>query len=155
MPNSDQNSDAFKLADLTFHLLAHCRDKEIRFAEKHGLTQAEFRCLRYFGTTECMSNKQISQRMNLTPGRLTRIIDSLINKKYMMREIDSGDRRFMRVNLSENGISLVQKLNNDYADIHRDILSGIEVHQQKPLLAAMSNLVSALNKHGQRNLYSD
>jgi DNA-binding MarR family transcriptional regulator len=155
MPNSDQNSDAFKLADLTFHLLAHCRDKEIRFAEKHGLTQTEFRCLRYFGTNECMSNKQISQRMKLTQGRLTRIIDSLINKKYMMREIDSGDRRFMRVNLSENGISLVQKLNNDYADIHRDILSGIEVHQQKPLLAAMSNLVSALNKHGQRNLYSD
>jgi DNA-binding MarR family transcriptional regulator len=155
MPNSDQNSDAFKLADLTFHLLAHCRDKEIRFAEKHGLTQTEFRCLRYFGTNECMSNKQISQRMKLTQGRLTRIIDSLINKKYMMREIDSGDRRFMRVNLSENGISLVQKLNNDYADIHRDILSGIEVHQQKPLLAAMSNLVSALNKHRQRNLYSD
>ena len=152
MSKTDQNSDAFKLADLTFHLLAHCREKEIRFAEKHDLTQAEFRCLRYFGTYECVNNKQISERMKLTPGRLTRIIDSLINKKYMMREIDQGDRRYMRVNLSEHGILLVKSLNNDYANIHRDILSGIEADQQKPLLTAMSNLVSALKEHGQRNL---
>lgn len=143
MPVTDLNSDAFKLADLTFHLLAHCKEKEIRFAEKHGLTQAEFRCLRYFGANDCMSNKQISEKMKLTAGRLTRIIDSLIIKNYMIREIDQSDRRYMRVNLSENGISIVKQLNNDYAEIHRDILSGIELKQQKPLIIAMSRLVSA------------
>lgn len=143
MPVTDLNSDAYKLADLTFHLLAHCKEKEIRFAEKHGLTQAEFRCLRYFGANDCMSNKQISEKMKLTPGRLTRIIDSLIMKNYMIREIDQSDRRYMRVNLSENGISIVKQLNNDYAEIHRDILSGIELNQQKPLITAMGRLVSA------------
>jgi hypothetical protein len=50
----------------------------------------------------------------------------------------------MRVNLSKNGLSIVQKLNNDYVDIHRDILSGIESHQKKPLIAAMTNLVAAV-----------
>ena len=144
MPETDQKSDASKLADLTFHLLTHCREKEIRFAEKHGLTQAEFRCLRYFGRNECMSNKEISERMKLTPGRLTRIIDSLIVKNYMMREIDVKDRRFMRVNISESGIIILEQLNNDYVDVHRDILSGIEMHQQKPLIDAMSHLVSVL-----------
>jgi MarR family transcriptional regulator, 2-MHQ and catechol-resistance regulon repressor len=144
MPDTDQKSDAYQLADLTFHLLTHCREKEIRFAEKHGLTQAEFRCLRYFGTNECMSNKEIAERMKLTQGRLTRIIDSLIVKNYMMREIDPGDRRFMRVNLSENGNIILEQLNNDYVDVHRDILSGIEMHQQKPLIDAMSYLVSVL-----------
>jgi DNA-binding MarR family transcriptional regulator len=144
MQNTNQNSDANKLADLTFHLLAHCREKEIRFAEKHGLTQAEFRCLRYFSTNECMNNKQISERMKLTPGRLTRIIDSLIAKRYLKRKIDPTDRRYMRVNLSGNGIIILKQLNNDYAAIHRDILSGIELHHQKPLIIAMNHLVSAL-----------
>ena len=144
MPYTNKNSDAVKLADLTFHLLAHFREKEIRFAEKHSLTQAEFRCLKYFGANECMSNKQIAERMKLTPGRLTRIIDSLIIKKYMMREIDPSDRRFMRVNLSKNGNSLLAQLNSDYINIHRDILAGIESHQQKPLITAMSHLASAL-----------
>ena len=144
MPQTDKNSDAFKLADLTFHLLAHFREKEMRFAERHDLTQAEFRCLKYFGTNECMSNKEIAERMKLTQGRLTRIIDSLIVKNYMMREIDHTDRRFMRVNLSKNGNSLLAQLNSDYVDIHRDILAGIASHQQKPLIAAMSNLVAAV-----------
>ena len=144
MPETDQKSDATKLADLTFHLLAHFREKEIHFAEKHDLTQAEFRCLKYFGSNECMSNKQISERMKLTPGRLTRIIDSLILKNYMAREIDATDRRYMRVNLSENGNSLLAQLNSDYADIHRDILDGIELHQQKPLITAMTSLVEAV-----------
>ncbi|MDR3666463.1 MAG: MarR family transcriptional regulator [Ignavibacteriaceae bacterium] len=144
MLQTDQTSDACKLADLTFHLLAHFREKEIRFAETHGLTQAEFRCLKYFGANECMSNKQISERMKLTPGRLTRIIDSLIEKNYMMREIDKSDRRYMQVNLSVNGNIILQRLNDDYINIHREILSGIELDQQKPLITAMSHLVSAL-----------
>jgi DNA-binding MarR family transcriptional regulator len=144
MPDTNKNSAAIKLADLTSHLLVHCREKEIRFAEKNGLTQAEFRCLRYFSTNECMNNKQISAKMKLTPGRLTRIIDSLIFKKYMTRKIDKSDRRFMRVYLSQKGISIVQQLNNDYVDVHQDILSGIDLHQQKPMIIAMSRLVAAM-----------
>jgi MarR family transcriptional regulator, 2-MHQ and catechol-resistance regulon repressor len=144
MPETDQKSDASKLADLTFHLLAHFREKEIHFAEKHDLTQAEFRCLKYFGSDEYMSNKEIAERMKLTQGRLTRIIDSLIIKNYMAREIDHTDRRFMRVNLSESGNSLLAQLNSDYVDIHRDILDGMESHQQKPLIDAMTNLVAAV-----------
>ena len=41
---------AERLANLTFSLLANCQEKEIRLAEIHDLTQAEFRCLRLFGT---------------------------------------------------------------------------------------------------------
>lgn len=144
MPETNKNSAAIKLADLTSHLLVHCRNKEIRFAEKNGLTQAEFRCLRYFGTNECMNNKQIAAKMKLTPGRLTRIIDSLIIKKYMARKIDKSDRRYMRVYLSKQGLSVVKQLNNDYINVHRDILSSVNLNQQKALITAMNSLVLAL-----------
>jgi DNA-binding MarR family transcriptional regulator len=144
MLQTNNNSDAFQLADLTFHLLAHFREKEVHFAEKHDLTQAEFRCLRYFGSDEIMSNKEIAERMKLTQGRLTRIIDALIVKNYMMREIDPTDRRFMRVNISVSGETLLEQLNSDYVDIHRDILAGIELDQQRPLIDAMTNLVAAV-----------
>ena len=128
MLDTNKNSDAKKLADLTSQLLGYYRENEIRFAEKNGLTRAEFRCLRYFSTNECMNNKQISAMMKLTPGRLTRIIDSLVSKKYMTREIDNSDRRYMRVYLSQKGISVVQQLNNDYIAVHRGILSSMKGH---------------------------
>jgi len=144
MSDINNNSDASKLADLTFQLLSQCLEKEHRLAEHHGLTQAEFRCLRLFGTTECLNNKQIAERMGLSPSRLTRIVDGLVKKQYMDREIEPNDRRNMRVTLSHKGVNIVKQLNNDYVNIHREILNEIEVDQHEPLITAMDHFLSAL-----------
>ena len=138
--------EAVQLADLTFKLLANCQEKEARLAEQQGLTQAEFRCLRLFGTEESSNNKQIAKRMNLSPSRLTRIIDGLVRKNYLIREIDPNDRRNMKVTLSRQGILIVQQLNNAYVNIHKEILTDIDQVQHKPLITAMTHLLSALEK---------
>ncbi len=138
--------EAVQLADLTFKLLANCQEKEARLAEQQGLTQAEFRCLRLFGTEESSNNKQIAKRMNLSPSRLTRIIDGLVRKDYLIREIDPNDRRNMRVTLSRQGVLIVQQLNNAYINIHKEILTDIDNVQHKPLITAMTHLLSALEK---------
>lgn len=138
------NSTAERLANLTFNLLANCQEKEIRLAELHHLTQAEFRCLRLFGTDENLNNKQIAERMKLSPSRLTRIIDGLVKKGYINREIDPNDRRNMRVTLSRKGKQLVRQLNKAYIDIHNEILEDIDVSQHEPLITAMDHLLTAL-----------
>ena len=140
------NSTASRLANLTFSLLANCQEKEVHLAELHGLTQAEFRCLRLFGTDESLNNKTIAERMNLSPSRLTRIIDGLVEKRYIRRQIDSSDRRNMKVNLSKKGKSLVQQLNKAYVDIHQEILMDIDPSQHEQLIIAMTHLLEALEK---------
>jgi len=142
----ETNSTASRLANLTFSLLANCQEKEVHLAELHGLTQAEFRCLRLFGTDESLNNKTIAERMNLSPSRLTRIIDGLVKKFYIRREIDSNDRRNMKVNLSKKGKSLVQQLNKAYVDIHEEILLDINPSQHEQLIVAMTHLLEALEK---------
>jgi MarR family transcriptional regulator, organic hydroperoxide resistance regulator len=142
----DTNSTASRLANLTFNLLANCQEKEVHLAELHGLTQAEFRCLRLFGTDESLNNKTIAERMNLSPSRLTRIIDGLVKKEYIRREIDPNDRRNMKVNLSSKGKSLVQQLNKAYVDIHYEILQDIDPSQHEQLIVAMTHLLEALEK---------
>lgn len=142
----ETNSTASRLANLTFSLLANCQEKEVHLAELHGLTQAEFRCLRLFGTDESLNNKTIAERMNLSPSRLTRIIDGLVKKKYIRRDIDPNDRRNMKVNLSKKGKSLVQQLNKAYVDIHEEILLDIDPSQHEQLIVAMTHLLEALEK---------
>ncbi len=137
---------AGQLADLTFSLLASCQEKESRLAAQHGLTQAEFRCLRLFGMGESLNNKKIAERMGLSASRLTRIIDGLVAKNLMQREINNADRRNMRVYLSEQGIEIVQQLNRTYVDIHKEILCDIDESQHQPLINAMTNLLSAIQK---------
>jgi len=142
----ETNSTASRLANLTFSLLANCQEKEVHLAELHGLTQAEFRCLRLFGSDESLNNKTIAERMNLSPSRLTRIIDGLVKKRYIRRNIDSNDRRNMKVNLSTKGKALVQQLNKAYVDIHEEILLDIDSSQHEQLIVAMTHLLEALEK---------
>ena len=146
MSNNNAPAEATQLADLTFKLLANCQEKEARLAEQHGLTQAEFRCLRHFGNEESTNNKQIAKKMNLSPSRLTRIIDGLVRKNYISREIDSSDRRNMRVTLSKQGTLIVRQLNDAYINIHSEILQEIDEPQHRPLITAMTHLLSALEK---------
>jgi len=141
-----KNDTAERLANLTFSLLANCQEKEERLAEIHHLTQAEFRCLRLFGTDETINNKKIAERMGLSPSRLTRIIDGLVGKDYISREIDPDDRRNMRVMLSRRGRHLVNQLNKAYVQIHDEILQDIEKSQHEPLITAMQHLLEALEK---------
>lgn len=141
-----ETENAARLADLTFKLLANCQEKEARLAEKYGLTQSEFRCLRLFNKKDILNNKQVAERMNLSPSRLTRIIDGLVAKEYIIRQIEPSDRRNMKVELSKRGKVIVQKLNDAYVNIHKEILEDIDKQQHKPLINAMENLLVALQK---------
>ena len=146
MKTSDKYRTAANLANLTFNLLAICQEKEARLAKKHGLYQAEFKCLRQFGAYESVNNKQISKQMNLSPSRLTRVIDGLVRKGYMQREIDKSDRRAMKITLSEKGNILTEKLNKDFIDIHYEILQDIDTSQHDSLITAMEHLHSAIER---------
>jgi len=140
------NQTAERLADLTFSLLARCQEKEAWLAEEHDLFQAELKCLRLFGADENLNNKEIAKRMDLSPSRLTRIIDGLVRRRYMQREIDPKDRRNMRVFLSRRGKILTNKLNKAFIDIHYEILQDIDVSQHEPLITAMEHLSYAIEK---------
>ena len=145
------NKAADRLANLTFNLLARCQEKEAWLAEKHGLFPAEFKCLRLLGSDESLNNTQISKRMKLSPSRSTRIIDTLVQKGYMKREIEQDDRRNMRVFLSRRGKILTNKLNKAFIEIHSEILKDIDVSQHEPLITAMGHLQLAIEKWLQKS----
>lgn len=146
MKQAETEKNAEQLANLTFSLLSICQQKENIFAQQYGLTQAEFRCLKLFDKDEIINNKTIAERMGLSASRLTRIIDGLVAKGYTEREINPEDRRNMNVNLSKKGVQLVQKLDNAYVNIHKELLEHIEDSQHKPLINAMKNLQTAMEK---------
>jgi DNA-binding MarR family transcriptional regulator len=137
---------AESLANITFNLLARCQEKEARLADAHKLLEAEFKCFRLMGSGESLNNNELAKRMKLSPGRITRIIDGLVEKGYMQRKIDKADRRNMILSLSKRGKNLTNKLTNAYIQIHKEILQDIDISQHKALLTAMEQLHSAVER---------
>ena len=146
MKTKNVNKNAEKLGNLTFNLLARCQAKEAHLAEQNSLLEAELKCLRLLGSEESHNNKYISERMNLSPSRLTRIIDGLVRKGYVNREIDKEDRRNMKISLTSIGENLANEINKAFIDIHKDILEEIDISQHESLLTTMGNLQSAVEK---------
>ena len=50
----------------------------------------------------------LAKELELSPSRLTRVLDSLENRKLIIRELSSSDRRSMKVSLSESGREMVE-----------------------------------------------
>jgi DNA-binding MarR family transcriptional regulator len=141
-----EKQKAKHLGNLIFEILPICQKKEEELAEGHGLFHTEFKCLRLFGVDENMNNKEIAERMRLSPSRLTRIMDGLVKKGYMKREIDKSDRRNMTISLSRKGKILTNKVNDAFIDIHSDILKEIETSKHEPLINTMEHLDRAVEK---------
>ena len=134
------------LGNLIFEILPICKKKETELADEHGLFQAEFKCLRLFEVDGNMNNKEIAKRMRLSQSRLTRVMDGLVKKGYMKREIDNSDRRNMKLSLSRRGKNLTNKLNDAFIEIHSEILQDIDISQHESLITNMEHLHSAVEK---------
>ena len=143
--------NAERLGNLIFEIIPICEEKESSIADKHGLLHAELKCLRSFGVNESINNKEIAERMHLSPSRLSRIMDGLVKKEYMTREIDKGDRRNMKLSLSRKGKILANKLNNEFVEVHAEILKGIEISKHESLIDTMGHLNIAVEEWLQKS----
>lgn len=128
-PNVDQH--AAKLASLVFDLLANCQEKETRMAAVHGLTHSEFRCLRFLKDMPEATNKKLAEKMDLTPGRLTRILDGLARKKFMSRKPRVNDRRTVEIQLTSKGNALLERLEIDSIQAHKEILESMSIPHEE------------------------
>lgn len=132
------------IAELTFELLANCQEKEERLSEQLSISVPEFRLLRMFRGEKQLPVKTLVERINLSGSRLTRILDSLEKKGYLIRSIDVTDRRSIIVTLSKRGMELTSRLEETYLKFHQDMLKGIPENLHEPLIQGLQNMLISL-----------
>ncbi len=52
---------------------------------------------------ESVSSNELASRNRLSPSRISRIVDDMIEKDLLLRTEDSGDRRFTKLSLTKTG----------------------------------------------------
>lgn len=89
--------------------------------EKHGLTAQQFNILRILrGAGEPLSTLQIRQRMLDKMSDTSRIVDRLIIKGLVKKNISKIDKRLVDVSITEKGKKLLLKL-----DGHQDEMDAV------------------------------
>ena len=140
--------EAEKLADLTFELVDRCHEKQQIIAGTVGVTVAEFKVLRAFGTDSRLAGMDLSERVGLSGSRMTRILDGLVLKKLVQREIGAKDRRTMEILLTDEGKRITQKLRRSYISTHVNIMQFLPEGVEESVILAMEKLRDAMRLWG-------
>ena len=138
------DSTAKRMADLTCEMAKTCNKKEIQFAAAFNLTPAEFKFLRLFSDVHTLPIKKISAILDLTPGRITHIINSLENKNLIKRRQDDTDKRNVFIDLTTVSKPFINNLQKNHILIHKKILESITPEKRDLVIAAMEEVISAL-----------
>jgi DNA-binding MarR family transcriptional regulator len=142
---------AEKLAQATFLLARACEDKEKYFTKLFNITNAEFRCMRFLDCDCPYSVKDLAQIMGLTSGRVTQIITTLEQKKYITREIDLEDRRNIKIRLTEAAEPYLKNVTEKHIELHKKVLGLIPEETQESVLIALDELLKSLTNWSKTN----
>ncbi|MBD3288550.1 MarR family transcriptional regulator [candidate division KSB1 bacterium] len=146
MLTQTNQTTSLDFAEIISRLFSNCQEKEMRHASKFGVSIVEFRCLRALYDKNGITVNELAQKMSLTSSRVTRIIDNLVSKKLVTREIGTRDRRIYNLHLTAKGESLAGELIDHYREIHGQILKSIPSDEREKMITSLYRLNNAVEK---------
>ncbi|WAM31843.1 MarR family winged helix-turn-helix transcriptional regulator [Caldicellulosiruptor naganoensis] len=91
-----------------------------------------------------MTMKDIASELGISPSTLTGIVDKLVEKELVKREIDLQDRRKVQVFLTENGKNLVEKIIEFRSRVLEPILKNLSPEEIDLLKKIVQKINEAL-----------
>ena len=135
-----------------FRSMVRCYQLHNRVAEEHfrqmGLTGAQFDILATLGNTEGMTCRELGEQTLITKGTLTGVIDRLIEKGWVIREVCETDRRVVYIRLTAEGEEMFEKTFQPHLDHMSKIFESSDLRVWQQLQHACEHVSAHLQKGG-------
>ncbi|WP_085579733.1 MULTISPECIES: MarR family winged helix-turn-helix transcriptional regulator [unclassified Pseudomonas] len=127
--------------------------------EPHGITAAQFKVLIIVAQYGVDTPAELCRHLSLDSGSMTRMLDRLEQKGFLIRQRSEDDRRQVRLKLTEQGQQLADRLPQIGADAMNELAGAITPDElvtlqhilKKILLAAGDSItVLRLGEHNER-----
>ena len=109
-----------------------------------GLTMAQYNVLRILrgAEPEGLLCRGISDRMISRDPDITRLLDRMENHGWITRQREKEDRRVVRTRITEEGLAVLQKLDQPVRELHKGQFS----HMSAPQLKTLAKLLAEVEK---------
>ena len=115
-----------------------CLEEEI--GQDFNLTNKELSCIFNLKEIKTIHSKDLSQKINLSPSRGSRVINSLIKKGYLTEIQAPEDKRYLNLSLSKKGIGIFKKVEEKKYECENRLLSKLN-HQQHQIVKEGLNIL--------------
>ncbi len=128
---------------MTFNVLYHEIKKELN---KERLTVPQLDIITCLDRSKGLPLSELAERLLVTGGNITGIIDRLEKGGYVYRERDKKDRRIVRALLTEKGFDLYKSFLPRYKEVMHKINSVLTTEERKELQRLLKKLSQGIKK---------
>ena len=106
--------------------------------------------LQLLGQNGAVPQQALARRLNLDKSTVSRLVDSLVHRGWVERSVNPGDRREVRLTLSEAGQRAVDELAAAAAEKYHGVWERIPPAKRPQVVEALAVLTDALGSEAAR-----
>lgn len=112
----------------------------------YGLSYSDWRLMAVLGVHPAISASEAGKRTSLAPDKVTRTVDSLVDKGLVLRTPDKKDRRRVVLSLSAKGKRQFRAIDNVRYAIECEMLSELDSSELSTLDGALQKIGALVEK---------
>jgi DNA-binding MarR family transcriptional regulator len=109
-------------------------------AKKLGISVNNWKIMRVIGFFSPLSATELGNRTGLDPDKITRAVDVLVQRSYVIRKDDEADRRRVVLTLSAKGKRVHDKIELVAGAMEAEFLSVLTAEENKALQSSLTKL---------------
>ncbi len=112
-----------------------------------GITMAQCHALVEIGRAKSISLNELAELLNLEKSTMSRTVNNLVTNELVKREIDSQDRRYVTIALTESGHKLYEGIEERTNVYFSKVYEAIPENKKQQVLESMQILIKAIIKN--------
>jgi DNA-binding MarR family transcriptional regulator len=125
-----------------FSLIAKRFDQTLAtmHAKKLGISINNWKIMRVIAFFGPLSATELGSRTSLDPDKVTRAVDALVQRSYVIRKDDEADRRRVVLTLSAKGRRVHDRIEMVAGALEAEFLSVLTADEHRALLSSLNKL---------------
>ena len=108
-----------------------------------GLTMTQLRVLFALRNEDGLAAGALAELLNVTPSTITRIMDRIVQNRFIRRDVDDSDRRLVRHRLTESGLATIEQMEREFRARMDRVFAQLSDDQVERLVLGLSDLFVA------------
>ncbi|WP_019553774.1 MarR family winged helix-turn-helix transcriptional regulator [Propionispira raffinosivorans] len=112
--------------------------------EEIGLTLSQMRLLRCLWNRNALMQKQLQEELLIKASSVNGLVEQLLKKNLVQRQIHPVDARKVQICLTEQGRSLQQKSEALFADFEKTVSANLNVEEKRAMMQYLEGIFQKL-----------
>jgi MarR family transcriptional regulator, organic hydroperoxide resistance regulator len=129
------------IMNMFYEMKKKCTKADQRMMEDLNISQSELLFFSALNNCQCISSPELAKNMGLSLSRISRVVDKLVVRGYLDRNIDTTDRRAIKLCLTPKGKAIRSRIEKVRGECELRLLELISAAEMERFGETFSKIV--------------